>query len=53
MIRLAACHPLNPKLPAVRQRRSSDTMVALGRAKGRGAKRSAALFAVRRAPQRM
>lgn len=49
MIRLAACHPLDPKLPPVRQRRSSDTMVALGKAKGEGAKRSAALSAARRA----
>ncbi|MAF63594.1 site-specific integrase [Blastomonas sp. CCH5-A3] len=39
VVKLGTCHPLDPDLPPVRQRRSSDTMVSLGKARGGGAKR--------------
>lgn len=45
--KLGTCHPLDPKLPPVRQRRSSDTMVSLGKARGGGARRVAAISASR------
>mgnify|MGYP004450787075 CR=1 FL=1 len=43
--RLGTCHVLDPALPPVRQRRSSDTMVFLGKARGGGARRAAAVSA--------
>lgn len=46
LMRLSACHPLNPAFPPVRQRRSSNTMVALGKARGGGTKKSVPVLKV-------